>query len=90
MNGHAVRSALLGPGDQLVIDGRNRFVVESPSAVVRGMGGAESAAEPEPSPDGEESTSGRLPSAVRRLPWLLLAAVLIAGALSLLLLYGAR
>jgi hypothetical protein len=29
-------------------------------------------------------------SSMRRMPWLLLAAVLLAGALALLLLYGAR
>lgn len=92
VNGHAVRNALLRPGDQLVIDGRNRFIIESPSQVVRGAPTPVADVQPdvaEPTA-GDEPSPKRLPSSVRRLPWLLLAAVMIAGALSLLLLYGAR
>jgi hypothetical protein len=91
VNGVAVRDALLRPGDQVVFDLQHRFVVEAPvgrpgnghtgmpkadTAVVQG-GGGEEHPRPRPGP-------------MRRMPWLLLAALLMAAALSLLLLYGAR
>lgn len=83
VNGESVRDALLQPGDQIVFDAHHRFVVEAPMA--RGA----SAREPD-LPDIEiapaaEDGSRRSPW---RLPWLLLAALAIAGLLSLLLLYG--
>lgn len=89
VNGRPVRNALLQPGDQLVLESQHRFVIEAPSR--RGV------AEPAPAPQlGEFEAEERarpapaLPSSVRRMPWLLLAAALLAAALSLLLLYGAR
>lgn len=93
VNGHRVQHALLHPGDQLVFDAHHRFVIESPR-------GASASASAEPvvvapnDHDGEigaqKAVVSALPSSVRRLPWLLLAALLLAAALSLLLLYGAR
>ncbi|WP_187770689.1 FHA domain-containing protein [Cognatilysobacter lacus] len=83
VNGHALGTGLLVPGDQLVVAGQHRFVVEAARA--------SSVVEPER----ERRPSGRAPSppklrrAARRLPWLIVAAVMLAGALSLLLLYGA-
>ncbi|HET8818227.1 MAG TPA: FHA domain-containing protein [Xanthomonadaceae bacterium] len=84
VNGEAVRDALLGPGDQVVFDAHHRFVVEAPGRPRRSeavIGGA----------DGPPADPGTVPAvrAARRMPWLLLAAVLIAAALSALLLFGA-
>lgn len=88
VNGVAVRDALLVAGDQIVFDAQHRFVLEVPWAP--------SATVDEPALMGE---TGALPasseaatpssSSVLRWPWLLLAALLMAGALSALLLFGA-
>ncbi len=88
VNGHRVRDALLRPGDQLVFSAQYRFVLESPlsgtshaaPALRSDETDAEQADEPTPS----------MASTMRRLPWLLLAALLLAGALTLLLMYGVR
>lgn len=88
VNGEPVRDAWLRPGDQLVFDAHHRFVVEWPGRP-RARAGApvpdesqEEPALPDAAPLPENPGSGR------RLPWLLLAAVLIAAALSALLLFG--
>jgi hypothetical protein len=89
VNGRPVRHALLQPGDQVVFGNQHRFVVEAP---VQRIAGVEASA-PAPSRPvlvEEPRTPSTLPQSVRRMPWLLLAALLIAAALSLLLLYGAR
>lgn len=88
VNGHRVRDALLRAGDQVVFSSQQRFVVEAPSRVVR-----DALATPQDEADleaGGEGVHSALPASVRRAPWLLLAALLLAGVLSLLLLYGAR
>lgn len=85
VNGHRVDSALLVPGDQLVLAGTHRFVIEAPRASVE--------PEPEPAPARAAEPRRGVAAARRspwRIPWLLLAAVLLAGALSALLLYGGR
>lgn len=83
VNGEAVRDALLGPGDQVVFDAHHRFVVEAPGRP----------SSPEPAPDASEALADTgeapVPGAARRMPWLLLAAVLLAAALAALLLFGA-
>src|SRR5690349_1372304 len=77
VNGTEARDAELRPGDQVLFGGRDRFVLEVPSAApagddeVRATGGVVQAS-PEHPP--------------RRLPWLLLAALLIAAVLSAVLL----
>jgi pSer/pThr/pTyr-binding forkhead associated (FHA) protein len=84
LNGVQVRDAQLRPGDQLVFDAHHRFVLESPRANphVEPVGGGESiAAQP-------ESARAMLHDSARRLPWLLLAALLIAAALGALLMFG--
>lgn len=86
VNGHAVREARLRPGDQIVIGAQHRFVLESssPSAGRRiERDASEFAPEDEPQP---------VPVAARRwrVPWLLVAALMLSAALSLLLLYGGR
>lgn len=83
VNGEPVRDALLQPGDQVVFDAHHRFVVEAPVRVAfpaATVDADEAAWDPAPAPAG----APRL-----RVPWLLLAALLIAGLLSLLLLFGA-
>lgn len=88
VNGWPVRSALLRPGDQVVFD-TQRFVVEGPnrSGFIETRKPAQPVAAEAAGPVGDEA---KLPSSVRRMPWLLLAALFLATALSLLLLYGAR
>ena len=84
VNGETVRDAVLQAGDQVVFDAHHRFVVEAPSRAI-------GAFLPEPDPDA--GMHAHAPPAPRggalRLPWLLLAAVLLAGLLALLLLFGA-
>lgn len=86
VNGYPVRSALLQAGDQLVIGGHHRFVLESSSP-------AGERRRPDSSEvQDEEPEAPQLPSRSRawRMPWLLIAALLLSAALALLLLYGAR
>lgn len=91
VNGLPVRHAMLQPGDQLVLDGQHRFVIEAP--VMRQSADAAFAHTP-PAPQEAEkprpASSSALLASVRRMPWLLLAAMLLAGSLGLLLLYGVR
>lgn len=82
VNGHAVHRALLLPGDQLVVGGR-RYVLEGHVAAAEAV----RTRSPESS---APSDPPALPPSVRRMPWLLVAAALIALALAGLLLYGAR
>jgi pSer/pThr/pTyr-binding forkhead associated (FHA) protein len=83
VNGATVRDAVLKPGDQIVFDAHHRFVIEAPARAPQH--------DLPPSLDDSEE-AGRKPGTIgqsaRRLPWLLLAALLIAGALSALLLFG--
>ncbi|MDR6990741.1 FHA domain-containing protein [Luteimonas sp. 3794] len=83
VNGEAMRDAVLQAGDQIVFDAHHRFVIEAPARP--GLSAGYDRA-PEPQALVDESTAprgGGLP-----LPWLLLAAVVIAGLLSALLLFG--
>ena len=82
VNGIIVRDALLKPGDQVMFDADHRFVVEAPARTLdRATGEDDVVAPPIVSRPGTDGS-------VRRLPWLLLAAVLLAAALSALLLFG--
>jgi pSer/pThr/pTyr-binding forkhead associated (FHA) protein len=89
VNGEPVRDAVLRTGDQVVFDAHHRFVVEAPGrpAVLH------DAMAPElPDDDIDFAHSDAPPRKhgnVRRLPWLLLAALLMAAALSAILLFGA-
>ncbi|MEO6170764.1 MAG: FHA domain-containing protein [Lysobacter sp.] len=90
VNGHRVADGLLLPGDQVVFGANHRFVLESPQVMhgVEEIGSpsiATAAPDVVPAP-----VRSPLVTSLRRLPWLLLAAVLLAVALALLLLYGAR
>jgi pSer/pThr/pTyr-binding forkhead associated (FHA) protein len=83
VNGQPVRDALLRPGDQVVFDAHHRFVVEAPGHA------ASPVADPLREDEAIERVDGpALAPSTRRLPWLLLAALLIAAALSILLLFG--
>lgn len=82
VNGQPVRDAVLRPGDQLAFDGQ-RFVVEAPGHLSHP--GLRDGAEDDPV---ERTMQPALAPSTRRLPWLLLAALLIAAALSALLLFG--
>lgn len=88
VNGVPVRHALLQSGDQVVFDAHQRFVVEAPaSESLFDLELPLSEQEPPIAPvDAKRRALGR---SARRLPWVLLAALLIAGLLSVLLLYGA-
>jgi pSer/pThr/pTyr-binding forkhead associated (FHA) protein len=85
VNGEPVRDAWLNPGDQIVFDAHHRFVVEAPGRPALSDVDHPDAEELPSSP---RADSGLRARGARRLPWLLLAALLIAGALSLLLLFG--
>ncbi|HEY4530280.1 MAG TPA: FHA domain-containing protein [Luteimonas sp.] len=80
VNGEPVRDAVLRPGDQVVFDAHHRFVLEAPVGIV------------EP-PGDDPDSAARAPAAppgrgVMHLPWLVLAAAVLAGLLALLLLFG--
>lgn len=79
VNGHPACDALLHPGDQIVFDARHRFLIEAPSPL--------SQAGPLPMP-APETVRVEGSGSWQRLPWILLAALLIAGLLSLLLFFG--
>lgn len=83
VNGVIVRDAMLKPGDQVMFDAHHRFIIEAPARTL--------AAAPVPVETGDEDPIQPAQAAgwsMRRLPWLLLAALLIAAALSALLLFG--
>nr|WP_227255473.1 FHA domain-containing protein [Stenotrophomonas maltophilia] len=87
VNGVAVRHCWLQPGDQVVFDGQHRFVLEVPRDPRR----RPLAAEDESSHEAERAPAEPLPPRrVRRWPWLLVSALLLAALLSLLLWFGAR
>lgn len=87
VNGEVLRDAVLRPGDQIVFDAHHRFVIEAPSGVLQREH------QPPPLEDGQMADRlaeerQALGHSARRLPWLLLSALLIAAALSALLLFG--
>ena len=87
VNGHVVRDALLRAGDQVVFASNQRFVLEAPT---RGLANPAVAVSLDDEVPVHEEPRAAMQSSVRRFPWLLLAALMLAGALSLLLLYGSR
>ncbi|KRA48264.1 FHA domain-containing protein [Pseudoxanthomonas sp. Root630] len=88
VNGVAVRDALLVAGDQVVFDAQHRFVLEVPWAP-SAQGNDAFAAEADDEPPADQARARPAIPSVRRWPWLLLAALLMAAALSALLLFGA-
>src|SRR5690606_6349670 len=94
VNGHRVREGLLRAGDQIVFGANHRFVLEAPLSAARttdhSASDADAGADPAEIAPPRQPVRSPVASSLRRLPWLLLAAVLLAGALALLLLYGTR
>lgn len=86
VNGVAVRDALLAAGDQVAFGNQHRFVVEVPW-LESGGERQETDATASADDDGASVDAPRRHS-VKRWPWLLLAALLLAVALSALLLFG--
>ena len=87
VNGELVRDAFLQPGDQVVFDAHQRFVVEAPGQPGNARDPLAQALDEIPGPAYEPRIVSA-PGNARRLPWLLLAALLIAVGLSALLLFG--
>ena len=89
VNGQRMRNAVLHAGDQIAFDVQHRFVLEGPPAP---NAGAASLARLRTSfaDDADEAPTAPRKSWLRRMPWLLIAAILLAAALSGLLLFGAR
>ncbi|WP_460823229.1 FHA domain-containing protein [Lysobacter olei] len=92
VNGHPVRHALLQVGDQVVFDGVHRFVVEAPMRMLGEALQETVLSDQDDAPPVLVNTGRRaaMSTSVRRIPWLLLAALFLAASLSLLLLFGAR
>lgn len=91
VNGEAARDAVLRTGDQIVFDAHHRFVVESPGRP-NVLHDAMAPALPDDIDLEHSDAPIRAPNirrnATRRLPWLLFAALLLAAALSAILLFG--
>jgi len=80
VNGEPVRDAVLRPGDQIVFDAHHRFVLEAPVGLAgTSVGDGDDAGQDTDAPTGR---------GVMHLPWLVLAAAVLAGLLALLLLFG--
>jgi hypothetical protein len=91
VNGEPARDAVLRTGDQIVFDAHHRFVVESPGRPSL-VHDAMAPALPDDIDLEHSDAPIRSPRASarngRRLPWLLFAALLLAAALSAILLFG--
>lgn len=83
VNGQTMTAAGLQPGDQLLVGGQ-RLLLETPSANLVPVRAPEPMAFPAP----DQASEAQSRPAPRRIPWLLLAALLLAGALAALLLLG--
>ncbi len=89
VNGHRTRHAALQAGDQIAFDVQHRFVVEGPPPPVA-TNTAEARRQAAVEDQNADATNVSHRSWTRRVPWLLVAAILLAAALSVLLLFGAR
>jgi hypothetical protein len=89
VNGLRVRQAVLQAGDQIAFDVQHRFVVEGPPPASAGPSQA-SRLRAAFADDADAAPTPPRKSWMQRMPWLLVAAILLAAALSALLLFGAR
>ncbi|HWS77709.1 MAG TPA: FHA domain-containing protein [Thermomonas sp.] len=89
VNGLRVRQAVLQAGDQIAFDVQHRFVLEGPPPPVAGPSAA-ARLRAAFSDDADAAPQPPRRSWLQRMPWLLIAAILMAAALSGLLLFGAR
>ena len=86
LNGESVSAAELSPGDQIDLGQGTRLIVESARVAPFSTSAPEQVRMlPEVPADDQER-----PASMRTLPWLLLAALVSAGVLTGLLLYGTR
>ena len=89
LNGEAVRESALLPGDQITLPGHVRLVLEAPEGALTAWQ-APNAATPADTPTPAAGLAPAARSAGRTWPWLLLAAIGLAGLLAALLLFGPR
>ncbi|MEO6155679.1 MAG: FHA domain-containing protein [Thermomonas sp.] len=88
VNGHRTRQAVLQAGDQIAFDVQHRFVVEGPPPhAMTGTTGMPS--HPVSADAAPAHPLGFRRTWLGRMPWLLFAAILLAAALSALLVFGA-
>lgn len=85
VNGRPVRQAILHNGDQIVFGAQHRFVLESPPAAA-----VFSARAPAPADADAPPATPPARDWTQRVPWLLVTALMLAIALSALLVFGAR
>lgn len=88
VNGQRLRQAALHPGDQIAFDVQHRFVLEGPPPPVPGPSPSERLRAAHA--DTDEAPIAPRKSWLQRMPWLLIAAILLAAGLSALLLFGTR
>lgn len=84
VNGEPVRDAVLRAGDQIVFDAHQRFVLEAPGNPANTRDALQGLDDDPLPPEGMQAPRHN----ARRLPWLLLAALLLAAGLSGILLFG--
>ncbi|HEY0333465.1 MAG TPA: FHA domain-containing protein [Stenotrophomonas sp.] len=90
VNGVPVRDCWLQPGDQIVFDAQHRFVLEQPLQPAEPANDADTLAELAVAQPVQPAHRVESPARLRRWPWLVLSAVLLAAVLSALLWFGAR
>jgi len=89
VNGVPVRHCWLQAGDQVVLEGNHRFVLEVPLGPANAAQAFPELDEPAATAPAETAEMVR-PRRPRRWPWLLLSALLLGAAISALLMFGAR
>ncbi len=87
LNGQPVRQAVLQAGDQIAFDVQHRFVLEGPPPTLAPLPNNRHTEASTAAGDDADHPYSR---GTVRVPWLLLAAILMAGMLALLLVYGTR
>jgi hypothetical protein len=86
INGQSVQQAVLQPGDQLLFGTQHRFVLEGSTTLAADIQCVQQAQRQQADAPPQPPSQGW----VSRVPWLLVAAVLLAAALAALLMFGAR
>ncbi|HOB03293.1 MAG TPA: FHA domain-containing protein [Casimicrobium huifangae] len=87
VNGQRMRQAVLRAGDQVAFDVQHRFVLEGPPVPAAPPHSLRPQA---PAADDPDAAQASRKSRAQRMPWLLITALLLAAALSGLLLFGTR